>query len=123
MQTRPSVAEGGAGSGVPGTQHIPPMSTAPAGFAIDRDLPAGFAAFYRPLHEQFTARQQDLIATRHRVLAASQRGEKPAYLPASEAQSDWRISIPAWVSDQRNQMTGPADDHELCVKLLNSGSP
>src|SRR6202011_4662597 len=28
-----------------------------------------------------------------------------------------------WCADQRNQMTGPADDGELTVKLLNSGSP
>jgi malate synthase len=104
-------------------KHIPPMSTAPAGFSIENDLPPGFAAFYRALHETFTERQQDLVATRRRVLDASQQGRKPHYVPASEAQGDWRIEIPDWVRDQRNQMTGPADDHELCVKLLNSGSP
>ena len=43
--------------------------------------------------------------------------------PPSDAQGDWRIEIPAWVRDQRNQMTGPADDHELGVKMLNSGAP
>ncbi len=31
--------------------------------------------------------------------------------------------MPDWCADQRNQMTGPADDAELTVKLLNSGSP
>ncbi len=35
----------------------------------------------------------------------------------------WRIEVPDWCADQRNQMTGPADDAELTVKLLNSGSP
>ena len=103
--------------------HIPPMSATPAGFSIENDLPSGFAAFYRPLHERFTSRQQELIATRRRVLEASQQGRKPQYLPVSDAQGAWRIEIPEWVADQRNQMTGPADDHELCVKLLNSGSP
>lgn len=112
-----------ASSDAVGGRHIPPMSTAPAGFSIDRDLPPGFAAFYRPLHERFTPRQQDAIAARHRVLDASQHGRKPQYLPASDAQGDWRIEIPAWVQDQRNQMTGPADDHELGVKMLNSGAP
>lgn len=106
-----------------GTEHIPTMSTAPAGFSIENDLPRGFAAFYRPLHEEFTRRQQAALAARHRVLEASQHGRKPDYLPRSAAQGDWRIEIPDWVCDQRNQMTGPADDIELGVKLLNSGTP
>jgi malate synthase len=110
-------------AGVAEAEHIPPMSAAPDGFSIENDLPSGFAAFYRPLHEAFTARQQVAVATRRRVLDASQQGHKPHYLPPSEAQGDWRIDLPAWVQDQRNQMTGPADDHELCVKLLNSGTP
>jgi malate synthase len=100
------------------------MSTAPAGFSIERDLPPGFAAFYRQLHERFTPRQQAAIAERHRVLDASQHGRKPQYLAPSEAQGDdWHVEIPAWVQDQRNQMTGPADDPELGVKMLNSGAP
>ncbi len=36
---------------------------------------------------------------------------------------DWRIELPDWCQDQRNQMTGPADDAELVVKMLNSGAP
>ena len=45
-------------------------------------------------------------------------------MPSSEATtSEWRIELPDWCADQRNQMTGPADDAELTVKLLNSGSP
>ena len=55
MQTQP-------GAQPPATAHIPRMSTAPAGFSIERDLPAGFAAFYRPLHERFAPRAQDAIA-------------------------------------------------------------
>src|SRR5947208_6740042 len=35
----------------------------------------------------------------------------------------WRIEVPEWCADQRNQMTGPADDAELVVKMLNSGAP
>ncbi len=111
------------GSDQVGAQHIPPMNSAPAGFSLERDLPAGFAAFYRPLHEAFTARQQAVLAARRRVLEASQHGTKPTYLEPSAAQGDWRIELPAWCADQRNQMTGPADDAELVVKMLNSGAP
>jgi len=99
------------------------MSTAGENFSIERDLPDGFAAFYRPLHDAFSARQQAAIDKRHKIIAAALAGKLPDYLPPSVAQSDWRIELPAWVADQRNQMTGPADDYELVVKMLNSGSP
>ncbi len=100
------------------------MNVAPAGFAIERDLPAGFAAFYLPLHKRFTPKQQALLAARKARLARAHAGELPEYLPPSEATREaWRIDVPAWCADQRNQMTGPADDAELCVKMLNSGAP
>ncbi|MBC5799346.1 MAG: hypothetical protein GIX03_08515 [Candidatus Eremiobacteraeota bacterium] len=100
------------------------MNTAPTGFSIERDLPAGFASFFRPLHERFTARQQALAGKRKRVLAESLAGERPGFLPASPATDNaWTITLPAWCRDQRNQMTGPADDVELVVKMLNSGAP
>ncbi|HWT04497.1 MAG TPA: hypothetical protein VN224_01970, partial [Xanthomonadales bacterium] len=66
-----------ASSDAVGGRHIPPMSAAPADFSIETDLPPGFAAFYRPLHDRFTARQQAAIENRHRVLDASQHGRKP----------------------------------------------
>src|ERR1700678_4285536 len=100
------------------------MNVAPAGFAVERDLPAGFAEFYLPLHERFTPAQQRLARTRAERLARALHGDLPNYLPASQATTtDWRIELPAWCQDQRNQMTGPADDAELVVKLLNSGAP
>lgn len=99
-------------------------NSAPAGFDVGRDHPQGFAEFYQPLHREFAPRQQDLIARRRAVLAASHRSQLPWHLPASEAtESAWRVELPKWISDQRNQMTGPADDAELCVKMLNSGAP
>ena len=100
------------------------VNTAPADFDPARDLPQGFIDFLLPLHQRFTARQQAFIQARAEVLAASHRGQRPGYLPSSEARSgNWKIELPAWCADQRNQMTGPADDAELVVKMLNSGAP
>lgn len=96
------------------------INTAPA----DAALPDGFAAFYAPLHQRFTPWQQELAAKRKQRLAAAHKGALPNHLPPSEStQGGWRIVLPEWAADQRNQMTGPADDAELCVKMLNSGAP
>lgn len=103
----------------------PRMNTAPADFRPERDLPAGFAAYFAKLHAEFTPRQQRLAAARReRLAAAHAHGALPDHLPPSPATtSEWRIEVPAWCADQRNQMTGPADDAELVVKMLNSGAP
>ena len=99
------------------------LNCAPAG-AAQKDLPSGFLDFLRPLHERFTPWQQEVIAKRHRALAEAHSGKLPGHLPPSEAtQSEWKIELPEWCADQRNQMTGPADDGELVVKMLNSGAP
>ncbi len=100
------------------------MNSAPADFTLNRDLPAGFAEFYLPLHERFTPSQQRLARARVDRLARAHAGELPNYLPPSDATTtEWRIDLPEWTRDQRNQMTGPADDAELVVKMLNSGAP
>ncbi len=99
-------------------------NTTPAGFDPARDLPAGFFEAYRELHRVFSPRQQALAAARARALEAAHQGNLPVHLPPSDATTgDWRITVPAWCADQRNQMTGPADDAELVVKMLNSGAP
>jgi malate synthase len=100
------------------------INSAPATLDIQRDLPAGFLDFFLPLHRRFTPRQRELIAKRKRVLADAHQGKLPNHLPASEAtMGKWSITVPEWCQDQRNQMTGPADDGELVVKMLNSGAP
>src|SRR5436305_10301202 len=100
------------------------VNTPPPGFRPVEHLPKGFLDFYLPLHKQFTSRQQELVRKRKQVLDASLSGKKPNHLPPSAAiQSDWKIELPDWCQDQRNQMTGPADDGELVVKMLNSGAP
>ncbi len=96
------------------------INTAPA----DAVLPPGFADFYAKLHTRFTPWQQELLAQRKEVLKAAHAGKLPEHLPPSPAvTSDWRITVSGWAQDQRNQMTGPADDAELVVKMLNSGAP
>ena len=100
------------------------LNNAPAGFDPTRELPDGFMNFLAPLHERFTPWQQELVAKRKQVLQAAHAGKLPDHLPPSEATtSEWRIELPEWCQDQRNQMTGPADEAELVVKMLNSGAP
>src|SRR2546425_3033284 len=96
---------------------------APAG-ASERELPSGFLRFFIPLHGKFAERHRALVLARRTALEESLRGNKPTHLPPSAAtRDDWRVELPAWCQDQRNQMTGPADDAELVVKMLNSGAP
>ncbi len=99
------------------------VNSAPASFNPATKLPRGFLEFLAPLHREFTPRQQALRDKRQRVLSASHRGDLPDYVDSPEAAKAWRIELPAWCRDQRNQMTGPADDAELVVKMLNSGAP
>ena len=100
------------------------INSAPQNFDLKRNLPGGFLEFFVPLHQRFTPRQRELVAKRKRVLADAHAGKLPNHLPPSETTTgQWRIPLPEWCQDQRNQMTGPADDAELVVKMLNSGAP
>ncbi|HET7205863.1 MAG TPA: hypothetical protein VFI95_04705 [Terriglobales bacterium] len=100
------------------------LNCAPAGFVPERDLPAGFLEFFAPLHRRFACWQEDLLRVREQRLEESLEGNKPAHCyPRDAVRNGWRIELPEWCQDQRNQMTGPADDAELVVKMLNSGAP
>jgi malate synthase len=100
------------------------MNYAPRNFNPVLELPKGFIDFLLPLHKVFTPRQQALVAERVEALTQAHEGLLPGYRAASEATTGyWMIELPEWVRDQRNQMTGPADDAELVVKMLNSGAP
>ncbi|HEY3579346.1 MAG TPA: hypothetical protein VGK82_02345 [Pyrinomonadaceae bacterium] len=100
------------------------FNTAPPGFNAETDLPKGFSEFLWSLHHELTPRQQSLARQRAEVLAAAHNCRKPNYLAPSRATTtEWTIPLPDWCADQRNQMTGPADDAELVVKMLNSGAP
>jgi malate synthase len=101
-----------------------PVSSVPEGFDLRSGLPMGFLEFLAPLHAALTLRQRALVARRERAMVEAHAGKLPNYLPPSVATTNsWRIELPAWCADQRNQMTGPADEAELVVKMLNSGAP
>jgi malate synthase len=103
---------------------VVPVNCAPRDIDPKRDLPAEFLEFLLPLHEALTPTQQALVKRRGVTLAESNAGRLPDYLPSSDAtRNGWRIELPAWCADQRNQMTGPADEADLVVKMLNSGAP
>jgi malate synthase len=109
---------------LPFSNRIVSVNAAPEEFDLQSGLPAGFLDFLAPLHAALTMRQRALVARRERALAEAQAGKLPNYLPPSVATTNsWRIELPAWCADQRNQMTGPADEAELVVKMLNSGAP
>src|SRR5713101_10181826 len=106
------------------SDRLMPVNTAPAGFDAARDLPDDFLEFLAPLHVALTLRQRALIARREAALQDAHAGKLPDFLQPSVATTQaWEIELPEWCSDQRNQMTGPADDAELVVKMLNSGAP
>jgi malate synthase len=103
---------------------VVPVNSPLAGFDAARELPAGFLEFIAPLHETLTPRQRTLLEKRAAALARARGGDLPDYMAASEATTAaWRVELPAWCADQRNQMTGPADEADLVVKMLNSGAP
>jgi len=109
---------------LPFSNRIVAVNAAPEDFDLASGLPAGFLDFLAPLHAALTLRQRALVARRERALADALAGKLPNYLPPSVATTNsWRIELPAWCADQRNQMTGPADEAELVVKMLNSGAP
>src|SRR5882762_8087777 len=96
----------------------------PLTFDPKNDLPQGFLEFLAPLHGRFAPWQRLLIEERKEALAQSHQGGKPVHrFPGDAVRRGWRIELPEWCRDQRNQMTGPADDADLVVKMLNSGAP
>jgi malate synthase len=109
---------------LPFANRIVSVNAVPDEFDLASGLPMGFLDFLAPLHAALTLRQRALVARRERALADAHAGKLPNYLPPSVATTNsWRVELPQWCADQRNQMTGPADEAELVVKMLNSGAP
>ncbi len=106
------------------SDRVVPVNCAPPTFDPGKDLPAGFLKFLMSLNRALGPLKASLISRRASRLSAAGRACLPDYLPSSPATSEpWRIELPDWCQDQRNQMTGPADDADLVVKMLNSGAP
>lgn len=85
---------------------------------------AELLAFLLPLHREFEPRRQALLEARRAALAKAHAGELPGYLPESEATTGaWRLTVPEWCKDQRNQITGPADNAKLLVAMCNTKDP
>ncbi len=85
---------------------------------------AELLAFLAPLHCEFEPRRRALLEARRRALDKAHAGELPGYLPESEATTgSWRLSVPDWAKDQRNQITGPADNAKLLVAMCNTNDP
>ena len=86
--------------------------------------PEELLRFIAPLHQAFEPRRRRLLAERREALARAHAGEAPGYLPESEAtRGDWRVELPEWARDQRNQITGPADNAKLVVAMTGTGDP
>ncbi len=99
---------------MPETTELPPQD-APS---------AELAEFLLPLHRKFEPRRRLLLEARRRSLEKAHAGEVPGYLPESEATAgSWRLTVPEWAKDQRNQITGPADNAKLLVAMCNTKDP
>jgi malate synthase len=95
---------------------------------IEKQLPKEFYSFLKRIDpNEDLVRHFRQISTRRRLdEIRGQKGkvELPTWLERQPANTDkWKAQIPAWMMDQRNQMTGPADNEKLTVQLINSGSP
>ena len=87
-------------------------------------LDAGALAFLTDLHERFDAHRLALLAARRERQARFDAGERPDFLPATQAirAADWRVaSIPAALQDRRVEITGPVD-RKMIINALNSGA-
>ena len=106
--------------------------TLPAGMQINATIEPGFEtiltpealAFVADLHRAFEPRRQELLAAR---VARAQRfdaGERPDFLPATEAirAGDWKIApLPRALECRRVEITGPVEA-KMVINAFNSGA-
>jgi malate synthase len=94
-----------------------------------------FMKFFLPLNERFSSWQRDIAKNRvERFRYVFEEKTKVGYKKDYESWPNnlrprqfetpkFKIDMPTWCQDQRNQMTGPLDDAALVVKMMNSGAP
>ncbi len=101
------------------------MSYFPQNITDPKDLSPSALALLQLLNRTFTPWQQQIAADRQQALANSLAGHPPDFATSvpPPLNSMLRISVPDWIRDQRNQMTGPASKAKLGVKMINSGAP
>lgn len=96
------------------------VNTAPKNHEFDKS----FLDYLRKLSNKFSPAQKKFIRGRQRRLDRARTGHQPGYRgPSNATVGNWQIKLPSWLQDQRNQMTGPADNTKLVTQLLNSNSP
>ncbi|MEK6542978.1 MAG: aldolase/citrate lyase family protein [Elusimicrobiota bacterium] len=87
-------------------------------------LPVGYPDFLRALVTEFEPRRHGILERRRQVLSAWHMGHPTGYLPESAAtRGDWKLTLPSWAQDQRNQITGPADKVKYLLGMCNSSDP
>jgi malate synthase len=87
-------------------------------------LTADAVKFLVELHRRFNARRLELLAARAERQKRLDAGEKPDFLPQTEAirKGDWTVAkIPADLQDRRVEITGPVD-RKMIINALNSGA-
>lgn len=92
----------------------------------DVRLDPQFLKFLAKLHYREFAAQKQISSFReiHLNTVRARPDNVPTYRPPSNAtRNKWHAKIPTWMQDQRNQMTGPADNEKLVAKLMKSNSP
>ncbi|SDV51195.1 malate synthase A [Chitinasiproducens palmae] len=109
-----------------------PQPALPDGMRIEAPLEAGFdsiltpaaLAFVAALHRRFEPRRQALLQARRERAARFDAGERPDFLPDTQAvrDGDWRIApLPEALRCRRVEITGPVD-RKMVINALNSGA-
>ncbi|HET7522751.1 MAG TPA: malate synthase A [Acidimicrobiales bacterium] len=90
----------------------------------DRVLTPEAIDFIAELHGRFDARRRELLAARAERQARFDAGERPDFLPETEAVrlGGWTVpEAPKALADRRVEITGPVD-RKMMINALNSGA-